>query len=114
MDGVPLNQSQLGYAFESDVTSLLPDIPANTIVSRTFFDDKGSKGIVFGFAEGQELSEHTASRPAILHFISGKAQLTLGEDSYDAGPGSWVYMDARLPHSVVAETPVIMLLLMLP
>ena len=114
MDGTQLNQSRRGYTFESDLTSLLPDIPADTIVSRTFYDENGSKGIVFGFAEGQELSEHTASRPAILQFISGKAQLTLGEDSFDAGPGSWVHMDAKLPHSVVAETPVVMLLLMLP
>jgi quercetin dioxygenase-like cupin family protein len=93
---------------------MLPDIPADTIVSRTFYGDDGVKGILFGFAAGQELSEHTAARPAILHFLSGKAELTLGEETLTAGPGTWIHMAARLPHSVLAQTPVVMLLLMLP
>jgi len=29
--------------------------------------------VVFGFAQGEELSEHTASMPAVLHFLQGEA-----------------------------------------
>ena len=36
--------------------------------------------ISFGFAPGQELSEDTSAKPAILHFLKGEAQLTLGEE----------------------------------
>ena len=75
--------------------------------------DDQLKGVLFGFAEGQELSEHTAAKPAILHFLSGEAQLTLGEDILEARPGTWVHMPAHLPHSVLAQTPVVMLLLLL-
>ncbi len=70
------------------------------------------KAILFSFATGQELSEHTASQPAILHFIEGEADLKLGEDELTAAPGTWVRMPARLPHSVRARTPVTMLLLL--
>ena len=91
----------------------LPEIPPDSIVSRTVFSADGFKAIVFGFAAGQELSEHTAAVPAVLHFLQGEADLSLGGDKMEARPGTWVYMPARLAHSVFAKTPVVMLLLML-
>lgn len=100
------------YFLIDDLASQLPEIPPDSIVSRTFFSDDQTKVILFGFAAGQELSEHTASKPAILHFLSGEAQLTLGKDSYDARPGTWAHMPAQLPHSILARTPVTMLLML--
>jgi quercetin dioxygenase-like cupin family protein len=90
----------------------LPEIPPDSIVSRTFYADDRLKAILFGFAAGQELSEHTAARPAILHFLQGQARLTLGDHATTAGPGTWVYMQPHLSHSIYAETAVVMLLSM--
>ena len=69
--------------------------------------------MIFGFGQGQELSEHTAAMPAILHFIQGEATLTLGEETVEAQPGTWIHMPANLQHSVKTKTPVVMLLLLL-
>ena len=102
------------YTYITDLANQIPDIPPDTILSRTIYDDKATKVILFAFAAGQELSEHTASRTAILHFIQGEADLTLGDDHQPAQAGTWVQMPPRLPHSVVAKTPVLMLLVMLP
>ena len=101
------------YTFIPDVADLVPDIPADSIVSRTFYTDDQMKAILFGFAAGQELSEHTASQPAILHVLQGEAHLTLGEDAMEAQAGTWVWMPAQLPHSLVAKSPVMMLLLLM-
>jgi quercetin dioxygenase-like cupin family protein len=101
------------YTYIPDLSDLVPDIPADSIVSRTFYSDEQVKMVLFGFAIGQELSEHTASQPAILHVLQGEADLTLGEDSMSAQAGTWVHMPAQLPHSVVAKTPVVMLLLLM-
>jgi quercetin dioxygenase-like cupin family protein len=101
------------YTYFAGLTDLISAIPDDSIVSRTIFSSDQMKAILFGFAAGQELSEHTASKPAILHFVSGEARLTLGEEAMMAQPGSWVQMEANLPHSVFAETEVIMLLLLL-
>ncbi len=101
------------FAFFPDLANLLDEVPEDSIVSRTFFQEDDTRAILFGFAPGQELSEHTAARPAILHFLEGKAKLTLGEVVQDAQAGSWVHMVANLPHSVLAETSVKMLLLLL-
>ena len=87
--------------------------PKDGILTRTLFNDDDVKAVIFGFGQAEELSEHTASMPAILHFIKGEASLTLGDDTVEAQPGTWIYMAANLQHSVKAKTPVIMLLLLL-
>lgn len=68
------------------------------------------KAEIFGFAQGEELSEHTASMPTILPFLQGEAKITLGDDAFDAKPGTWVHMPTGLRHSIPAKTPVVMLL----
>ena len=77
------------------------------------FEDETVKVVVFGFAASQELSEHTSSRSAIIHIISGNAQLTVGDDTYEVQDNAWVQMLPRLPHSITATTDTIMLLYMM-
>jgi quercetin dioxygenase-like cupin family protein len=87
--------------------------PADGILSRTVFQDDRLKAVLFGFGQGEELSEHTAAKPAMLFFVSGEATLGLGDDTQDARAGTWVHMPANLKHSVKAKTPVVMLLVLL-
>lgn len=87
--------------------------PEKGILSRTLYNDEKMKAIIFGFAEGEELSEHTASMPAVLHFLQGEAKLTLGADVVEARPNTWVHMPTGQRHSIQAKTPVVMLLLLL-
>ena len=101
------------YTFIADVIGQLPDLSPDTILSRTLYNDAQVKVVLFGFAAGQELSEHTASTPALLHILRGEATLTLGNDTLEAHEGTWAHMPAQLPHSVLARTPVVMLLLLL-
>jgi len=87
--------------------------PDKGILSRTLFNDDRLKVVLFGFGQGEELSEHTASMPAILHFLQGEAKLTLGDDTLETRPGTWVHMPTGLRHSIQARTPVVMLLLLM-
>jgi quercetin dioxygenase-like cupin family protein len=87
--------------------------PADGTLSRTLYVDDRLKAVLFGFAAGQELSEHTAATPAIMHFLSGDAEVTLGDTSVSAKSGSWIHMTPQLPHSIRARSPVVMLLLLL-
>ena len=86
--------------------------PDKGILSRTLFSDDRLKAVLFGFGQGEELSEHTASMPAVLHFLRGEAKLTLGDDTVEAKPATWVHMPTGLRHSIRAKTPVVMLLLL--
>jgi quercetin dioxygenase-like cupin family protein len=87
--------------------------PAEGILSRTVFQDDRLKAVVFGFGQGQELSEHTAAKPAMLFFVTGEASVGLGDDTQEAQAGTWVHMTAGLKHSIKAKTPVVMLLVLL-
>src|SRR3954447_2967701 len=81
--------------------------PADGILSRTVFQDDRLRAVVFGFGKGQELSEHTAAKPAMLFFVKGEASVRLGDDVQEAKAGIRVHMPAGLKHSIKAKTPVV-------
>lgn len=96
--------AQLAAAIES---------PQDGTLSRTLLSDDRIKVVLFAFSAGQELSEHTATMPAVIHFLAGEARVTLGGDCVDAEAGTWIHMPALLPHSILTKTPVKMLLTLL-
>ncbi len=100
------------YVFVGDVLKEAP-IPENGILSRTLQNDERSKILVFGFAEGQELSAHTAPMPAVIHIVKGRASVQLGGDKHAAEAGSLIYMPPLLEHGVRAETPLVMVLVLI-
>ncbi len=89
------------------------EIPVNGILSRTLYNDDRLKVVIFGFATGQELTAHTAPMPAVIQILSGEARLKLGDDTIEAGPGTFVRMAPQLEHGIYAKSPVVMLLLMM-
>ena len=101
------------FTYLENLLSETASLPSDSILSRTLLQNKDLRVILFQFAPGQELSEHTSSKPAVLHFLSGKASVTLGGETKAADMNTMIYMEPHLPHSIVAETEVKMLLTML-
>ncbi len=85
-------------------------IPPDGTLSRTIHRDDAVKVVLFGFAPGQELSEHTAAVPAMMHFLEGTGTVTIEGQRYEVGAGSWFYMTPNTPHTVTATTQLTMLL----
>ena len=85
--------------------------PEDGILSRILRKDEKVNITLFGFSSGQELSAHSAPTPAILYFLDGEAEVQLGEDKVNAGPGSFVYMPPMLTHAISAKSPIRMLLI---
>lgn len=98
------------YTFLADLASQIKDIPEDSIVSKTLSDNEAFKATLFGFAQGQSLSEHTVPQHALIFFISGEVELTLGENIITAQAGSWAHMEPGLTHSLTANVPTIMFL----
>ena len=86
------------------------DIPENGTLSRVMFSGDGLRVVLFAFDKGQELTDHTASVPAVIQVVKGRLGLTLGDDTVEIGADSWVHMDAHLPHAVVALEPSVLIL----
>jgi len=89
------------------------ETPADGIVSRAIYNDDEIRVVHFSFAPGQQLSDHTAPVPVALEIIEGEATITLSDDVVEGRPGTWIHMPANTPHSVVAASPLVMLLTLL-
>jgi len=83
---------------------------ANGIVSRTLLRTDSSRVVLFGFAEGQELTEHTSTQNAVVQILSGECELTLGGEPHAVKAGDLIYMPPNLPHTLKATTQFSMLL----
>lgn|GEM_PF-316362 len=117
-DILNVRRGRLRAGKEKDVQTLAynlnekAEFASDGIVSKTIVDERFAKVILFGFAGGQSLSEHTSSMPAIIHILSGKGKVLLGEQWHDAVPGSWYFMPPGLNHAIQADEDTVMLLTM--
>jgi len=75
---------------------------ANGIVSRTLLCTANMRVVLFGFAEGQELTEHTSTQSAIVQILSGECEFSLGGKPHAAKAGDLIYMPPNLRHAVTA------------
>ena len=85
----------MDYTFVADLATQI-EIPPDGTLSRTLHRDDQAKVVLFAFDAGQELSEHTAARPALIHVVRGRFRLTLNG-----------------AHALRAETPAVMVLTLL-
>ena len=79
------------------------EIPKKGITSYSLISEPHVRVVVFGFADGEEMTEHTAAVPAIAHVLSGEFKFTVPDKTFNFKAGSWIHMDAHLPHSLVAK-----------
>ncbi len=101
------------YTAFADLVAEAP-VPTRGILSQTLSDDAGVELVLFAFAAGERLSEHTSTRPAIMHVLSGEGELTIAGDTLPAVPGTWVRMPSDTRHALVARQPMVMALYLLP
>ena len=99
-------------AYHEQVISLSEEtkFAANGIVSRTLLRTLNMRQVLFGFAEGQELTEHTSTQHAIIQILTGECEFSLAGKPKHLKSGDLLYMPPNLPHAVRATTPFSMLL----
>lgn len=82
----------------------------NGIVSRTLLRGPNGRVVLFGFAEGQELTEHTSTQQALIQILSGECEFFLAGKPHAMKTGDLLYMPPNLPHAVKATKQFSMLL----
>jgi quercetin dioxygenase-like cupin family protein len=83
---------------------------ANGIVSRTLLRAPGVRVVLFGFAEGQELTEHTSTQRALVQVLSGECDFSLSGQVHHLKTGDLLYMPPNAPHALTATKQFSMLL----
>ena len=101
-----LESGREGVVSLTDETQFAP----NGIVSRTLLRTENSRVVLFGFAEGQELTEHTSTQQALVQVLSGECEISLAGKPHPLKAGDLVYMPPNLPHAVRATRQFSMLL----
>ena len=66
--------------------------------------------VLFGFAEGQELTEHTSTQQALIQILSGECEFFLSGKPHNLKGGDLLFMPPNLPHAVKATKSFSMLL----
>jgi quercetin dioxygenase-like cupin family protein len=105
--GIPRGDAPLAVDLE-----VLRQVAEGGIVSKVVVENEHHKIVHFTFAPGQELSEHTASVPAVIHVLDGEGTVRLGDDDHEARRGMVYYMPAGLRHAVQARGELTFLLTM--
>lgn len=83
------------------------------IVSRTLLRTPSSRTVLFGFSEGQELTEHTSTQYAIIQVLSGECEFQLAGVPNQLKTGDFLYMPPNVPHAVKATKQFSMVLTLL-
>ena len=84
------------------------------IVSRTVLATPELRAVLFSFAAGQELTEHTSTARALLHVLSGKGEFLVAGESRTLGAGELLHLPPRVPHAVRVSEAMTMLLVLAP
>ncbi|MFV9673068.1 MAG: cupin domain-containing protein [Acidimicrobiia bacterium] len=86
------------------------EIPENGTLSRVVFKGDGLRVVLFAFDTGEQLTDHAATVPAVVQVIKGRMEMTLGDQTMEIDPSSWVHMEPHLIHALVALEPSVVLL----
>ena len=90
----------------ADETQYAPD----GIVSRTLLRTDGLRVVLFGFAEGQDLTEHTSTQTALVQILTGECEFILAGQSHLLKSGDLIYLPPLVPHALRATRQFSMLL----
>jgi len=101
------------YRFVADLAAEAP-VPERGIHSQTLSSDDGIELVLFAMAAGEQQSEHTSARPAIIQCLAGSGDLVVDGDRHTLGPASWLRMAAHTSHAVEARTGLVFALYLLP
>lgn len=107
-----MNEKPLIDVAEAKVINLKAEtqFAANGIVSRTILRTPTSRVVLFGFAAGQELTEHTSTQHAMIEILSGSCDFSLAGKPNALKAGDLLYMPPNMPHAVKATEAFSMLL----
>lgn len=101
----PKSVSSFSFA---DIT----EFSAHGIVSRALLTEPNLRMTLFGFAPGQELSEHTSTWRAVIQILSGTSKWTIDGQTRELGAGEVLHLPPGVPHAVQAVERFSMLLVL--
>jgi len=82
------------------------------VVSRTLFATSTTRVVLFAFAAGQSLSEHSTPREGLVQMLSGRCNFTVNGKLHPLVAGDLLHLPPGAPHAVSAPERFSMLLIL--
>ncbi len=82
------------------------------VVSRTLFATASTRVVLFAFAEGQTLSEHSTPRDVLVQMLSGRCEFSVNGQPHTLAAGDLLHLPPGAAHAVNATEKFSMLLTM--
>lgn len=102
-----------GQLIEFDLRKLArfnPDGPGVTVLA----DTGAARGVLFAFRAGQQLKEHRTSSQILVQVLRGRITFTAQGRDVPARAGTLLQVESSVPHSIVARTDAVVLVIMTP
>jgi len=80
------------------------------VVSRTLFATVSTRIVLFAFAEGQTLSEHSTPRDVLVQMLSGRCEFSVNGQPHTLVAGDLLHLPPGAAHAVNALEKFSMLL----
>ncbi|CAB1255534.1 Cupin domain-containing protein [Ruminococcaceae bacterium BL-6] len=90
---------------EHETAALLRDqvqVLPGQIVSKTLAQNESVSITLFAFSEGEEIGTHDSEGDAMVLVLEGTGEFTVDGKKLTAGPGEFLIMPRKKPHSVSA------------
>ena len=82
----------------------LPVTPSST-TSRVVVDNPAVRVVAFSFDAGELLTEHSSPRAVVVHLLDGALRFTVSGEEHAMVPGDVIYLPPGAHHSLVADAP---------
>lgn len=82
----------------------LTQVAENSTISKNFFKSDTFRAMSFSFAAGEELSDHSSKKQAVLHVLSGTGVFETETEKIDLHTHVWIHIPAELTHRVKAAS----------
>jgi quercetin dioxygenase-like cupin family protein len=80
------------------------DVEEQSTISKNFFKSDGFRAMMFSFAAGEELTDHSSKKQAVLHVLSGSGVFETDTEKIDLQTHVWIHIPAECTHRVKAES----------
>lgn len=88
----------------TDLLASVPVTPSST-TSRVVVNNPALRVVVFAFDTGELLTDHSSPRAVVVHLLAGAVRFTVGEVEHAMVPGDVLYLAPGQQHSLVADAP---------
>lgn len=83
----------------------LVDYQPGQIISRTLIQNNFVSLTLFALDTNEEISSHSSNGNSIVTVLDGSAAICVGENRFVVEKGKTLIMPAGIPHSLLAEQP---------